>query len=211
MPAEQSKSAENNSKMHGVLLFFYARLFRKLAGLLEAPYKSPINPTKPQLSHREAQLIWITVAREIIAKQFPIDQHPVEFHLIAKFDEFDTPQLSHREAQLIWITVAREIIAKQFPIDQHPLEFHLIAKFDEFDTVPEQLLLAEIKFRNPLWLTGQTLALPSLFSDFSLRQFANIMKSSIMDKMSTHLYEMPTFTRKFMRICSNYFQPIRRH
>ncbi|KAI3408682.1 hypothetical protein GPALN_007739 [Globodera pallida] len=53
MPAEQSKSAENNSKMHGVLLFFYARLFRKLAGLLEAPYKSPINPTKPQLSHRE--------------------------------------------------------------------------------------------------------------------------------------------------------------
>ncbi|KAL3114334.1 hypothetical protein niasHT_011735 [Heterodera trifolii] len=81
-----------NAKKRGALLFFYARLFTKLSSLLEAPFNDCNTlfqiSNKQEISHREAQIIWMNVSRQIILKELSA-KYVYQFPVLAKLDEFE--------------------------------------------------------------------------------------------------------------------------
>ncbi|KAL3094140.1 hypothetical protein niasHS_004825 [Heterodera schachtii] len=81
-----------NAKKSGALLFFYARLFTKLSSLLEAPLIGRNTlfqiSNKQEISHREAQMIWMNVSRQIILKELSA-KYVYQFPVLVKLDEFE--------------------------------------------------------------------------------------------------------------------------
>ncbi|KAL3103695.1 hypothetical protein niasHT_013969 [Heterodera trifolii] len=81
-----------NAKKRGALLFFYSRLFTKLSSLLEAPFNDHNTlvqiSNKQEITHREAQMIWMNVSRQIILKELST-KYVYQFPVLAKLDEFE--------------------------------------------------------------------------------------------------------------------------
>uniref|UniRef100_A0A914ICD9 VQ domain-containing protein n=1 Tax=Globodera rostochiensis TaxID=31243 RepID=A0A914ICD9_GLORO len=68
---QKDKQIENSDEPRAVVLFFYFRLFRKLAGFLEAPFKGEINYNESaKKSEREALLFWLIIVGKQIANEF---------------------------------------------------------------------------------------------------------------------------------------------
>uniref|UniRef100_A0A183C9M7 GLTP domain-containing protein n=1 Tax=Globodera pallida TaxID=36090 RepID=A0A183C9M7_GLOPA len=68
---QKDKQIENSDETRAVVLFFYFRLFRKLAGFLEAPFKGGINYNEnAEKSEREALLLWIIIVGKQIVNEF---------------------------------------------------------------------------------------------------------------------------------------------